>query len=86
MFNIFGAPYSSGWMRIVFNNPLLVGPENVLDNSLNQPNGIALAGLPVTGFWAVSYTNPNAQPGLLAQFGGAIGHRWSQQEAEPAFP
>jgi hypothetical protein len=73
-----GPVFTSGWMRIAFDNPLQLGWQNVLNNRLNQPGGLAYAGLPVTGFWAVSYTNPNAQPGILAQYSGAIGHRWSQ--------
>jgi hypothetical protein len=73
-----GALFTSGWTRIRFDNPLLPGSQNVLNNALNRPGGIALAGLPVTGFWAVNYVNANAQPGILANFGGAVAHRWSQ--------
>jgi hypothetical protein len=35
----------------------------------------SLQGLPVTGFWAWTAVNSNAQPGLLANFSGAFRHR-----------
>lgn len=76
-----GAVFNTGWMRIRFDNPLTVGQDNVLNNAINTPGGIALAGLPVTGFWAVSYVNRNALPGVLANYGGAVPHRWSQGAA-----
>ncbi len=83
---ISGLEFTSGWMRIVFDNPSLAGQQNVLDNTRNQAGGIALAGLPVTGFWAVNYVNPQAQAGARAQYGGAIPHSWSRQPAVPAPP
>jgi hypothetical protein len=76
-----GATFTSGWMRISFDNPLTPGQDNVLNNAVNTPGGIAMAGLPVTGFWAVSYVNRDAQPGILANYGGAVAHRWSQSTA-----
>jgi hypothetical protein len=76
-----GSRFTSGWMRISFDNPLTAIQDNVLNNALNRPGGIALAGLPVTGFWAVSYVNRNAQPGILANYGGAVPHRWTRNTA-----
>lgn len=76
-----GPVFNSGWLKISFDNPLQPLLQNVLNNALNQTGGIALAGLPVTGFWAVNYTNLNSQPGLLALYGGAIRHRWSKANA-----
>ncbi|MEP7043669.1 MAG: hypothetical protein ABI843_11440 [Dokdonella sp.] len=38
-------------------------------------NGIALAGLPVTGFMVYNVVNANAQPGKLANYGGVFPHR-----------
>jgi hypothetical protein len=37
-----------------------------------------LVGLPVTGFWAWTAVNSNAQPGILASFSGAFRHRASR--------
>jgi hypothetical protein len=78
MVTVSGAVFSTGWLRMRFDNPFTVGQDNVLNNAINTPGGIALAGLPVTGFWAVNYVNRNAQPGILANYGGAVAHRWSQ--------
>jgi hypothetical protein len=72
----------AGWARIRFDNPIVAGLQNVLDNRLNDPaGGIALTGLPVTGFWATNYTNTNVSPGVLANYSGAVRHRTLRAEA-----
>lgn len=72
----------SGWARIRFDNPIQVGLQNVLDNRLNDPaGGIALVGLPVTGFWAANYINANASPGVLANYSGTVRHRTIRGQA-----
>jgi hypothetical protein len=46
-------------------------PNHVLPSA----NGVALAGLPATGFLAVQYVNGNVTPGTLANYSGAYRHR-----------
>jgi hypothetical protein len=70
-----GATFTSGWVRLAFDNPLQSGYQNVLNNALNQPGGLAFAGLPAVGFWALNYTRSNGSPGILANYGGAVRHR-----------
>ena len=41
-------------------------------------NGVVLNGLPVTGYEAYNVINTNAQPGLLANYGGLFRHRASR--------
>jgi hypothetical protein len=38
-------------------------------------NGVLFSGLPVTGFMVYNVINANAQPGLLANYGGTFAHR-----------
>ena len=38
-------------------------------------NGVLFSGLPVTGFMVYNIINANAQPGLLANYGGTFAHR-----------
>jgi hypothetical protein len=38
-------------------------------------NGVLFSGLPVTGFMVYNIINSNAQPGLLANYGGTFAHR-----------
>ena len=78
---VIGSTFTTGWARVVFDNPLVAGQQNVLDNARNQPGGLAFAGLPVTGFWAVNYTRSTSTPGLLANYGGAVRHRTSRATA-----
>jgi hypothetical protein len=74
-----GATFTSGWARIVFDNPATPGNQNVLNNIVNQPTGgLAFVGLPVTGFWAANYVNNNVTPGTLANYSGAYRHRASR--------
>lgn len=42
---------------------------------LPDRNGIVLRGLPVTGFMVYNIINANAQPGMLANYGGTFAHR-----------
>lgn len=49
-------------------------------------NGVVMHGLPTTGFQAYNIINANAQPGLLANYGGLFRHRASRSctGADPA--
>ena len=49
-------------------------------------NGVVMHGLPTTGFEAYNIINANAQPGLLANYGGLFRHRASRSctGADPA--
>ena len=58
----------SGWARFNFSN------EN---NVLNSTNDHIYKGLPVVGFVVQKYFNANAQPGLLAKYGGLFVHSGS---------
>jgi hypothetical protein len=78
-----GAPFTTGWAKFTFDDPLTAGQQNVLNNALNQTGGQAFAGLPVTGFWAANYINSNVTPGVLANYSGAFRHRASRANATP---
>lgn len=70
--------FSEGWVRMVLGAP----SENFMYTDLvsadpTDPN--ILVGLPATGFWAANYVNGEAQPGLLANFGGIHRHRSDRQ-------
>jgi hypothetical protein len=79
-----GGTFTTGWARIVFDNPLTGAQDNVLNNALNQAaGGQAFAGLPVTGFWSANYVNNNVTPGTLANYSGSYRHRASRANAAP---
>jgi hypothetical protein len=78
-------PYGpDGWMRLQLTS----------SNEVHQlpggttPAGVAVTfnGLPATGFMAYNIINANAQPGLLANYGGLFRHRASRScvGADPA--
>lgn len=56
----------NGWARISFNDS-----ANVMIPDVGTP----YAGLPVAGFMIQRFTNNNAQPGMLAQYGGLFNHK-----------
>lgn len=62
-------PYSNGWVNLAFNQST--------SNGISVPGSVVqtYAGLPVTGFAVQKYTNANAAPGLLAQYGALFPHR-----------
>ena len=66
--------FNNGWMRMGFDDPTTLARDNVL----TAPDGSEYFGLPVTGFWAASFVNSAAQPGLLATYSGAFKHRASR--------
>jgi hypothetical protein len=73
---------ANGHTRIQFNGPQggarpAIPVTSVLPGGTATVNG-QLFGLPVTGFWAWTAVNANAQPGLLANFSGAFRHRSSR--------
>jgi hypothetical protein len=79
-----GSTFTTGWTRIWFDNPNIANFQNTLDNRVNDPaGGISLAGLPVTGFWAVNYTNANVIPGVLANYSGTTRHRAMRTAVQP---
>ncbi|MCX7544076.1 hypothetical protein [Marinicella gelatinilytica] len=54
----------SGWARLEFNS-----------NQMTSLDNVTYQGLPVAGFLVDSKTNKNAQPGLLAKYGGLFNHK-----------
>jgi len=77
-----GATFTTGWARIVFDDPLTAGLQNVLNNTLNQTvGGQSFAGLPVTGFWSANFVNRNVTAGVLANYSGSYRHRASRSNA-----
>ena len=60
------APYNAGWIDMIF-------PGN---QSLVDTEGNRYEGYPVTGFAVQTYTNFNAQPGLLAQYAAVFSHSY----------
>lgn len=68
------ATYSSGWLRIGFDDPSTLAQEHVL----TTPDSSQYFGLPTIGFWAINVVNSSAQPGLLANYSGAFRHRGSR--------
>lgn len=78
-----GAPFTSGWARIRFDNPTILGNQNALvlatQGYTPGPGSLgSYAGLPVTGFWSANYVNSAAAPGTLANYSGAYRHRASR--------
>ncbi len=71
--HVFGP--AAGHARIDFTKDDLgnTQPNHVLASA----NGVALAGLPATGFLAIDYVNGNVMPGTLANYSGATEHRSS---------
>ncbi len=51
------------------------GSHALLGGVDGQGAPVLLRGLPVTGFMAYNIINTNAQPGMLANYGGAFAHR-----------
>jgi hypothetical protein len=56
----------NGWARVNFKNPV---------NQMIPVIGTPYRGLPVSGFMVQRFTNNNAQPGMLAQYGGLFNHK-----------
>jgi len=56
----------NGWAQMNFKNPL---------NVMTPLTGTPYYGLPVAGFMVQRFTNGNAQPGILAQYGGLFNHK-----------
>jgi hypothetical protein len=71
--HVFGP--GAGHVRIDFTKDDLgnAQPNHVLTSA----NGVALDGLPATGFLALEYVNGNVTPGTLANYSGATAHRSS---------
>ena len=62
-------PFDAGWADITFTD----------SDPMTDLNGVwTYNGYPVTGFAAQTYTNENAQPGLLAQYAALFNHRYSR--------
>ena len=63
--------WQSGWARLDFS----ADEQQALAGGKQGSRQITLYGLPVTGFMAYNIINSNAQPGKLANYGGAFAHR-----------
>jgi hypothetical protein len=77
-----GSSANAGWASIDFgrtSNAQTAPVRNMrpsVDRPTDLPNGNhVFAGLPAIGFWAVSLENTAAQPGRLANYGGAYTHK-----------
>jgi hypothetical protein len=70
-----GSTFATGWMKITFDNPTNAAAQA---NVLTAPDGSQYFGLPTVGFWAASFVNSAAQPGLLANYSAAFRHRASR--------
>ncbi len=83
--------FSSGWMRLEFNDP--IAPANTFRNYLlsDDVNVRGIVGLPVIGFWAADYTNSAVGAGVRANFSQISDHRLDRDgyllggAASPAF-
>jgi len=60
-------PYAAGWVSLRF--PASAGLTDAL-------GAFSYSGYPVTGFAVQTYTNSNAQPGLLAQYAALFNHAY----------
>ena len=59
-----------GWAQL-----RLAPQRRTLDGANPQSGSVALGGLPATGFMVYNVVNAQAQPGKLANYGGALPHR-----------
>lgn len=70
LFSIYGFNESfsteGGWFQLSFNSPAQIMTDN---------NGVKYHGLPAVGFKVQKFTNLNAQPGLIAQYGTLNNHK-----------
>lgn len=72
--------FRDGWLRLTFyQSP--PPADSDLDLHVSRPDlvGNRLFGLPVVGFWAVSFTNRAVTPGVLANYTAATPHRWTSR-------
>ncbi|WP_395376824.1 hypothetical protein [Marinicella sp. W31] len=70
--NVYGlktSPFPAGWVELSFPQP-----QPLTDVG----NNYTYTGYPVTGFAVQSYTNSNAQPGLLAQYAAIFNHTYKR--------
>ncbi len=65
----------AGWLRLDFNSAI---EPHALPGGVTASGTVALNGLPVTGHMAYNLINANANPGLLANYGGLFRHRASR--------
>lgn len=67
---------TDGWMILDLFDPGAL-PGNL---HISRPDAAAgrWSGLPATGFWALSFTNGQLQPGVLSNYAGAFKHRGSR--------
>jgi hypothetical protein len=73
-FNNVSGPGNAGWVKL----DLRYGyqPAHQLSGGVTSTGThVDLNGLPVTGFMVYNVINANAQPGMLANYGGAFPHR-----------
>lgn len=62
--------------------------DSRIEQHISRPDlaGNSLFGLPVVGFWAVSFTNGAATPGVLANYTAATPHRWTSRYQSAVSP
>ena len=72
-----GIGVNDGWMRLGLYDA--VGPLLITDHiSRSDAAGNSFFGLPAAGFWAASFTNGEASPGVLANYSGVYRHKGSR--------
>jgi hypothetical protein len=75
----------NGWFRYRLYATTGVSDDNYIQFQRLRPDlaGGIWNGLPVTGFWAVSYTNGQLTPGVLSNYAAAYKHRGENSYAPP---
>jgi hypothetical protein len=68
--------FRSGWASVRFEDATTPAIEHVM---VGPTSGLRYRGLPAIGFSAIRVINSGAQPGLLANYGGAYRHRGTVQ-------
>lgn len=73
-----------GWAKMLLHStPVSATPVSatLIEHQRMRPdnNGGIWNGLPITGFWAASYTNGQLTPGVLSNYAAAYKHRGSNQ-------
>jgi hypothetical protein len=76
---------SDGWFRYRLYATTGTGDDNFIHFQRLRPDqaGGIWNGLPVTGFWAVSYTNGQLTPGVLSNYAAAYRHRGENSYVPP---
>jgi hypothetical protein len=74
-----------GWTRLKLFDSGILPEESLIEQQRMRPDqaGGIWNGLPVIGFWAVSYTNGQLVPGVLSNYAAAYKHRGGNRYVLP---